>query len=95
MAKNFGSQYQALKHVPERSLTCLKKLIMWECETLEVFPCGLNNLIAGKLSSVSVERRAENREQSSESGKFALWWAIFIEGVLMTMEFGENTFSIC
>jgi hypothetical protein len=63
MAKFFGSQYQALKHVPERSLTCLKKLIMWECETLEVFPCGLNNLIAGKLSSVSVEQRAKFEER--------------------------------
>jgi hypothetical protein len=34
--------------VPEGfgTLTCLKKLMMGECEALEVFPSGLSNLIA-------------------------------------------------
>jgi hypothetical protein len=42
----------------------------------------------GKLSSVSVERRAE-------SGKFEKWLAIFIEGTPMTVDFGDTLYSIC
>jgi len=39
---------EALKHIPKEfaTLTCLKKLYMWECEALKVFPSGLTNLIA-------------------------------------------------
>jgi hypothetical protein len=39
---------RALKHMPQGfgTLTCLKKLNMWEYEALEVFPFGLSNLIA-------------------------------------------------
>ena len=47
-----------------------------------------NYIKGGKLSSVSVERSLESR-------KFALCWAIFIEGVPMTVEFGDNLNSIC
>ena len=28
------------------TLTCLRILCIWECEALEVFPSGLNNLMA-------------------------------------------------
>nr|PNR47059.1 hypothetical protein PHYPA_014179 [Physcomitrium patens] len=39
--------YKKLKKLPKgfRSLTCLKKLYMWECEALEEFPSRLPNLI--------------------------------------------------
>ena len=40
-----------------------------------------------KLSSVSIKRRAKSK-------KIELWWAIFIEGVPMTVKFGDDLNSI-
>jgi len=56
------SKRRALKHVPEGfgTMTCLKKLNMWECEALEVFPSGLNNLTSLEELNFSKCRALKN-----------------------------------